>query len=109
MSEHKRVRITSDGGKHPSVIDVDTGQHLLHIVSVDWHASWQDDERGLAGPPTATIKVLSAEIDVETGAEVVTVCPRCGKGDAIEELRRLRAENLALREHVGRLERGRRT
>jgi hypothetical protein len=108
MSERKRMRIVSDGNiSGTRVIDLETGK-ALPTAWVEWHACWRDNESGLAGPPTATVKVLFAEVDVETGAEVITVCPECGKGAAIKELRRLRAEVGALRDHVERLERGRR-
>jgi hypothetical protein len=101
MSEQKRVKIVSNGGRKISVVDVESGEPIRHIVSVDWRFKFDE-------LPTATVKVLFAEVDVETGAEVIAVCPECGEGAAIEELRRLRAENGALRDHVERLEQGQR-
>jgi hypothetical protein len=93
MSERKQVRITNDGGDFfkTRVVDVETGKTIPMVVSIDWHA---DNENDL---PLATIKTLLAQIDVVTGAKVVTVCPECGGEAGIEELLRLRAEVAGLR------------
>jgi hypothetical protein len=100
MSERKRVRIISGGNITGTyAVDLETGEKLPS-VSIDWHADMEN-------MPTATIKTLFTEVDVVTGAEVVTVCPECGKGDAIEELHRLRTENRTLKDQVEQLARDR--
>jgi hypothetical protein len=103
MSERKQVRITNDGGDFfkTRIVDMETGKTIPMVVSIDWHADNDNDV------PLATIKTLLSQIDVETGAEIITVCPECGGEGAIEELLRLRDENRTLKDQVERLARGR--
>lgn len=74
MSEIRRLRITSNGSlSGTKVIDVATGK-TPPVVAIDWHAEWNPYEDAI---PIAKVEVLFTELDVETNAEVIAVCPEC--------------------------------
>jgi hypothetical protein len=67
----RRLKITSDGDwRDCRVVDMETGEPVRHVVSVEWNAKHDD-------VPVARVTALMAGIDVETGAEVVRFCPGC--------------------------------
>ena len=66
-----RVKIISDGKPTGTlIIDAETGEIVKNVRNV----KWSHDATGL---PQCELFVLLTEIDVETDAEKIVVCPKC--------------------------------
>jgi len=93
----QRIRIKARD-KDATVYDIITGREISHIASVAYHAEFEDKD----SIPYAEIKRYYTEIDVETDAEIVSMCPSC-RDNVPDKLTRITAKcSVILEEDNGR-------
>ncbi len=75
MSDKRRVRIVNDGqpGYMTQILDADTGQ------PIDWQTYHVALSAGLHEETKAIIVVHMPVIDVIVDAEILHICPCCGR------------------------------
>jgi hypothetical protein len=75
-----KVKIISDGTvRGTKIIDAETGEPVPNVVEVSFVHKAGDI-------PRAIIRTLMTELDAETGAEKITICPAC-KAEQLERIK----------------------